>query len=215
VWFAFREIPRALRTRVERRSRGKWARPGFCQTQEETRKTKTTKRICGSISWKFWNKNKPPWSQVDPGCVEGALERPRQELCSNACFGATTSSCADCKTLLQSYCFVHNCMVGNPCPWVFSEHNLECKGALKRPQPYLDGGALNAATVQSFIARASLMHTRMALNGANEHFWLQWAVSGQILARRGAPSAQERGFSGGVRCAAAVLLPAEKAHCVH
>ena len=98
---------------------------------------------------------------------------------------------------------------------MFSEHNLECEGALERTQPHLDGGALNAAAVQSFIARASLMHTRMALHGANEHSWLQWAVSRRILARRGPLDAQERGLSGGVRCAAAVLLPAEKAHCVH
>ena len=94
---------------------------------------------------------------------------------------------------------------------MFSEHNLECKGALERTQPHLDGGALNAAAVQSFIARASLMHTRVALHGANEHSWLQWAVSRRILARRGPLDAQERGLSGGVRCAAAVSTGRESA----
>jgi len=110
------------------------------------------------------------------------------------------------------------CMIARQetsCPRLFSEHNFECKGALERPQPHLDGGALNAAAVQSFIARASLMHTCMALHGANKHSRLPWAVSGRILARRGPLDAHERARSGGVRCAAVVLLPAEKAHCVH
>jgi len=66
---------------------------------------------------------------------KGALERPRQGLCSNACFGATTSSCVDYKTLLQSCC-LHDCMVGNLLP----------QGAL-RTQFGVQGCAGKAATV--------------------------------------------------------------------
>ena len=47
---------------------------------------------------------------------KGALERPRQGLRSNACFGATTCSCGDCERVLQSCCFVHDCTVGNLLP---------------------------------------------------------------------------------------------------
>ena len=35
-------------------------------------------------------------------------------------------------------------------------------------------------------------------------------VSGRILGRKGPVDAQERGLAGGVRCASAVLLSAEK-----
>ena len=148
---------------------------------------------------------------------KGALERPRQGDRSNACFDATTSSCIDCETLLQSCWFVHDCMVGNLlAPGCYPNTTWSARVCWKdRSRTLTAIDALNATAVQSFIARVSLMHTRMALHGANEHSWLRWAISGQILARRGPLDAQERCL-GGVRCAAAaVLLPAEKALCVH
>ena len=56
-------------------------------------------------------------------------------------------------------------------------------------------------------------HLRLSLLRAWADFWWQYAASGPILARKSLVNAQKRGLSGGVRCAAAALLPAEKAHC--
>ena len=94
-------------------------------------------------------------------------------------------------------------------PQVVPEHNFECKGALERPRLYRDGGCRNAAAVQSFTVHFAPMHTRTALHGSREHCWLQWAVSGRNLTRKGPLDAQERDLSGGVRWAAVVRSPAE------
>ena len=53
------------------------------------------------------------------------------------------------------------------------EHQLQFRGALERPQSYLDGGSRDAAAVQSFSVHFSPMHNFTALYGSCEHCSLQ------------------------------------------
>ena len=77
------------------------------------------------------------------------------------------------------------------CPRLLPEHSLECTGALERPRSHLGGGARNAAAVQPFAVHFTPMHTRTALYGSRMHCWLQWAVSGRNLTRKGPVDAHD------------------------